>query len=680
MLKGKNNNHFPEYGLLNYFLNKNPHLVAYCNIQFQYQHVNESFCDFFGKQKDEIIGKFIDEVQGLDFKQNCHVFLDDIARGKHVDFKFKYYQNSRRSGPVKLKTLLFPNHDKHLHGFFMMMESGSREVEHEKNDKNIIDRFVGVLGPDYFFYKYNKEGVILYISPSFERITGIPVEEVTGRRWYEAIPFNKDSLNAGLSAMHEVIESKQPGSLIYMKINAPQRQPVVIHVHGMPRKDKSGNIVAIEGLARNVTLQERLRDAYFDLNNKLRLALKAGGFGMWEYNPGAGSFSYTSGQWHDITGIKKEELTGFSLENWIHRVHDEDKKYFNNIGENFRNSDSNTWEVEFRYRHPVRKWIWLYILGKAYRYKENNSVKVFGCIKDITSLKNRERKLEYFNQKLKDFNKKIHKQKQELILAYNELKKTQEQLVHSEKMASLGTLAAGLAHEINNPLNYINAGLMNIKKYHEKVLKQVLENPDKRKDHTLRDLLHVTEVETIFSKISKMIDIMEKGIQQTHSIIKGLEYFYPNHSKTAKDSENINSLFELAITSVCGKTHEKVNLVKRYGRLPEISCFPGQLIHAFSHVLTNAIQASSSNDIIIVETALVSSRQMIKISVIDNGKGIPGDIRQRIFDPFFSTREIPESAGLGLYITYNIIKAHGGDIEYIPGKRKGSIFNMYLPV
>ncbi|HKR06520.1 MAG TPA: ATP-binding protein, partial [Bacteroidia bacterium] len=262
------------------------------------------------------------------------------------------------------------------------------------------------------------------------------------------------------------------------------------------------------------------------------------------------------------------------------------------------------------------------------------------------------------------------KQRSEKALeqAYHHLQQTQQQLVHSEKMASLGQLTAGVAHEINNPINFVSANVKPLKRNFAELVDLI-----KKKKEISSDELNYTIHET-----HQLIGGIEEGSRRTAEIVKGLRNFSHIDEEEMKKT-NINEGIESTLMLLRNKlTHSNIELITSFGNLPEIEGYPGQLNQVFINMITNAIDAIEENGKISIATS--AENDGIKISIRDTGSGMTEETKKKIFDPFFTTKDVGKGTGLGLSISYGIIEKHNGKIEVMSEAGKGTEFVITLPV
>ncbi|MBS1156238.1 MAG: hybrid sensor histidine kinase/response regulator [Proteobacteria bacterium] len=259
------------------------------------------------------------------------------------------------------------------------------------------------------------------------------------------------------------------------------------------------------------------------------------------------------------------------------------------------------------------------------------------------------------------------------------LAETQSQLLQSEKMASVGVLAAGVAHEINNPLGFINSNLGCLKSYTADLLDLVASYeslcaglPDKQ----IADLKARADLEVLKRDISGLIDESLAGVARVTGIVQNLRHF-SHVGESAWQFANINLELESALGLVAGDLEQGIAVIKDYGTLPGIECSPSELNQVFLNLLRNAIQAIVGDGEIRIRTGVEGDE--IWIEIADTGVGIEPQNLDRIFDPFFTTRSVGMGMGLGLSLSYASIKNHHGRIEVQSEVGKGSVFRIFLP-
>lgn len=252
-----------------------------------------------------------------------------------------------------------------------------------------------------------------------------------------------------------------------------------------------------------------------------------------------------------------------------------------------------------------------------------------------------------------------------------ELQETQLQLIQSEKMATLGRLVAGVAHEINTPLGSINSNIDIACRVYNKLKTELL--ADQACGHTPRTNMAIEMIE----KLEKLTHVNKEACSRIMSIVRSLRNFARLDEvdfKLADIHDGLDSTLELLRYLF----EKRINIVKEYGKVPKLYCRPAQLNQVFNNILHNACQAISGEGEIRIKTVYRDGHIVVEIS--DTGVGIPPKNLKRIFDPGFTTKGVGVGTGLGLSISYKIVKAHGGTIEVQSEVGKGSTFTIRLPM
>ena len=309
-----------------------------------------------------------------------------------------------------------------------------------------------------------------------------------------------------------------------------------------------------------------------------------------------------------------------------------------------------------------------------------------GDIKTLRSrIKDQEEEILKLREELVSTTVDMQKQKRELELTVENLKLAQSQLIQSEKMASVGVLTAGIAHELNNPINFMSGNVHPLQQDMEEVF-ALLEKYDQT--ITKNDLGgHFTEVDELkeemdFSylvqEIYSLLKGIEEGANRSSEIIKGLRSF-SRLDDEASQIYDIHEGIDSSLVLLQNKIIDKKILVRKdYGDFEGVECFPSKLNQVIMNILTNSLQAmEAGSGELFIQT--VSSAIGIKIIIKDNGKGMPPEVKEHIFDPFFTTKKVGQGTGLGLSISYGIIEKHNGNIDVISEPGKGTEFIISLP-
>lgn len=291
--------------------------------------------------------------------------------------------------------------------------------------------------------------------------------------------------------------------------------------------------------------------------------------------------------------------------------------------------------------------------------------------------------LERKSQSLAQQNTEIEQKNRELERTMHQLRKAQQQLVQSEKMASLGQLTAGIAHEINNPINFVSSNVNPLRRDLEDLFallaeyEATIERQHLQEQFTAaRKLKEELDFNFLKQEVNSLLDGIKEGAHRTSEIVRGLRNFTRLDEDERKPA-NVNQCLESTLLMLKHQLKNRVEVIKDFGALPEIMCYPGKLNQVFTNILSNASHAISGAGKIFIKTSF--DGDIVTISIRDTGKGMTKEVKQRIFEPFFTTKEVGEGTGLGLSITYGIIEEHDGNIEVYSEPGKGSEFVITLP-
>ncbi len=326
----------------------------------------------------------------------------------------------------------------------------------------------------------------------------------------------------------------------------------------------------------------------------------------------------------------------------------------------------------------------------SYAVTEFDGKKAIVCyVKDITNRLKAREQLRDYNENLE---KMVENKTGELKKSLKDLQETQSQLVQSEKMASIGQLAAGVAHEINNPVGFVKSNLGTMDEYRKDIIKlldhyatleatigreseisgngaihKVIEDIQKVKDEIDLDFI-LDDYENV---IAESID----GTTRVAKIVSDLKDF-SHVDKAELEHADINKGIESTINIVWNELKYKANVVKKLGDIPLIQCYPQRLNQVFMNILVNAAQAIEQKGEIRISTE--ADNGYVEIRISDTGSGMPPNILSKIFDPFFTTKDVGKGTGLGLNMAYNIIQKHQGTIDVESELGKGTTFIIRL--
>ncbi len=266
------------------------------------------------------------------------------------------------------------------------------------------------------------------------------------------------------------------------------------------------------------------------------------------------------------------------------------------------------------------------------------------------------------------------------------LEQTRQQLLQAEKMAAIGQLAAGVAHEINNPTGYVLSNLSTLQKYLKDLLtlldayeqcERTIGEEEAGRLQQIRALKKSLDIDYIKHDVIDLLRESSEGMNRVRKIVKDLKDF--SHADSGEwEWSDLRANIESTLNVVWNELKYRTEVVKEFGEVPQIYCIASQINQVIMNLLTNAVQAIPQRGTITIRTAREGDD--VWFSVSDTGAGIAPENLQRIFDPFFTTKPVGQGTGLGLSLSFGIVQRHGGRIEVESGSGKGTTFRVWLPI
>ncbi|MBI4715340.1 MAG: PAS domain-containing protein [Nitrospirae bacterium] len=322
--------------------------------------------------------------------------------------------------------------------------------------------------------------------------------------------------------------------------------------------------------------------------------------------------------------------------------------------------------------------------GSLLRDADGKMSGIIGVARDMREVRSLIRELTGVKATLEE---KVRQRTRELENAYRNLQQTQTQMVHQEKLASLGHLAAGIAHEINNPMGFVLSNLTTLREYAGDLgtilqayvgLKERLAGVREAAPtlEEVRDLEARLDVSFLLEDLSRLVEETVEGAERVRKIVADLKEF-SHVDRLEYQTVDIPKGSETTLHILHNEVKYKAEVIREYGDLPEIPCYPQELNQVFMNLLINAAQAIHEKGEIRIRTGLEDDHAVVEIS--DTGTGMPEEVLGRIFDPFFTTKPVGKGTGLGLSIAYGIVKKHGGEIRVQSRLGRGTTFVVRIP-
>ena len=331
---------------------------------------------------------------------------------------------------------------------------------------------------------------------------------------------------------------------------------------------------------------------------------------------------------------------------------------------------------------------WLFFTAAPLRDAQGNLVGAIETLQDVTDRHRAEDELrEYQNQleglvatrtaELASANAVLEDDRRELELLLSKIEEAQQQLLQSEKMAAIGQLAAGVAHEINNPVGFVNSNLGSLKTYVNQLL-TVISAYESNDPAQITEARQKADLDFLREDLPSLLSESQDGLSRVTKIVQDLKDFSRVDQADHQPSD-LNAALESTLNVVANEIKYKAEVVRELGDIPLVDCVPAQINQVFMNLLVNAAQAIPERGKIIVRSGLENNHVWFEIE--DTGKGMSAEIQQRIFEPFFTTKPVGQGTGLGLSISYDIIvKKHSGRMDVRSKPDQGTCFRLWLPL
>jgi PAS domain S-box-containing protein len=513
----------------------------------------------------------------------------------------------------------------------------------------------------------DKDWTMLYLSSEIYKLSGYPVADFiyNKKRTFESIIHPEDTQSMIRSISDAIIDEK-PWEYEYRIVNRNGSIRWVFE-KGRAIYNSNGQIDYLDGFLLDITDKKLAEKELIESEKKYRTLMENMNETVMlvDYDD---RVLFVNKKFTEKLGYLPEEIIGkIGYETLLEL---KDQQIIKDANQERIKNKTGQYELTFIGKEGQK--IDFLISGAPLIDSEGNSIGSIGTMTDITELKSKERELEIYrenleqlvkerteeleatNEELTATNDELYNQREELQTTLTELHHAQDQLVESEKMASLGILSAGIAHEINNPLNFIQGGVISIESY-------------------IND-----NIENHLEPMLPMIQGVYTGVERVSKIVTSLNHF-SRHNDSVNEWCDIHNIIDNCLIMLQNQLKFKIEIVKNYTNDSySLLGNEGKLHQAFLNILSNAQQAIADVGVIAITTK--KEKNSLIISISDTGIGIKPENLSLIYNPFFTTKDPGKGTGLGLSITYNIIKEHKGKIDYTSVVEKGTTAIVTLPV
>ena len=346
--------------------------------------------------------------------------------------------------------------------------------------------------------------------------------------------------------------------------------------------------------------------------------------------------TFVSNNAFHVLGYKPEQMLA-DPNFWFDHIHPDDApNIFSSLAQIFSEGERT---YEYRFRAADGRYLWMHDQLRLIRDAQGAPLEVIGSLTDITDRKQME-----------------------------------ERLLRAQNLASIGQLAAGVAHEINNPVGFVTSNMGTLKAYLETLLQMLDQVATPQQMARLRA---EGDLDFLREDSAALLSESMEGLRRVRDIVQALKDFSAIGDSSWQQAD-LHEVLEATLNAVANELRFKATVERHYGKLPPLRCQPGQLSLLFRHLLVNAAQAIAQQGVVRIVTGC--DRDGVYVRIQDNGEGIAPANQGRVFDPFFTTKPVGSGTGLGLYLAYGIVKRHGGRIDLISEPGKGSAFTVHLPL
>ena len=505
----------------------------------------------------------------------------------------------------------------------------------------------------------DKNYKIRYADNTYLIVHGRSLKETIGRCCHEILhDFNEPCHRHGEECkLPEVLKTGEPQRYLHKQFTANGAK-ILVDISIFPLKDDQNQVTHVIQSAQNVTELKQMEKELLEFEEQYRLLVNNAGDSIFIVQDQALRFSNPKTQ--EITGYSPEELAKISF---FDLIHSEDREKVCQGYKTKLTGEKYSDALTFRIITKTGKEVWTQLNTTPITWEGKPAT--LNVLRDISQLKQAEK----------------------------EKKRMEAQLLHSEKMASIGQLAAGVAHEINNPTGFVSSNLKTLSDYIKDIrhlseeYRQLVSKLKQQKGDSglfavseqvkrITALEEEVDLDFVLKDVLELIEESREGTERIKKIVLDLKDFaHPGEDKPSL--ADINHNMDSTVNVVWNELKYKADVIKDYGDLPRVQCYPQLLNQVFMNLLVNAVQSIKERGEIKIQTRDKNKNVEIKIS--DTGSGIPKEYLPRIFDPFFTTKEIGKGTGLGLNVAYNVIKKHQGQIDVKSDVGKGTTFIIRIP-
>jgi len=636
--------------------------------ELRFVRFNKAGEALLGYPREELIGKndydLFPEAQADFFTSKDRQVLNE---GKLLDIPEEPIQ-TRHRGTRILHTRKIPLYDKEGRPLYLL--GISEDITERKRAEDALrkseERFhLATRATNDAVWDWNLITNTLWWNENLQTLFGYKPEEIESglESWTNRLhPEDKGWV---LSGIHTAIErGEQLWSGEYRFRRGDGTYATVLD-RGYIVRNEAGAPVRMIGAMMDITERRRAEEKLRQSEERFRQVAESIREVFWMTSTDKNEMIYVSPAYQEIWGVSPKKLYE-EPRAWLDAIHPEDRE---GVIAAFPKQATGEYDLQYRIIRPDGSIRWIRDRAFPIRNAAGVVYRVAGIAEDITERKQDEEALQR---------------------AYKDLKETQAYLLQSEKMASLGQMAAGVAHEINNPVGFVSSNLRTLEEYMADLLQLIggyesllaaMERGDRDEiegeKRRIQTLTRQVNVGFLLEDLSRLVAQSLDGMERVRRIVQDLKEF-SHVGRAERMRMNLNQGIESTLNIVWNELKYKAEVIKELGEIPEILCYPQQINQVFMNLLTNASQAIHERGKIWIRTYV--SGGWVVVEVEDSGCGISEENIKKIFDPFFTTKPVGKGTGLGLSVSYGIVQKHNGRIEVESVVGKGTKFQVSLPI